>query len=920
MQYRYKAALLGTAIMVLAGCGGGESDSAGDSGSSGPPPQVTPPVVEPPVVLPPVEGGDNGQDVLPPAVVDPYPEPVGGQYTPLTARGFYDHDKSGQLRAVRDDLGGSLPGMVQFAQSHTIDPSGNAAKSMPTLATEREALLLVTPSPALQNVSGLQVSVSVKGLSMGTLKMRHPNEIFRSDYNDPKGRPDYVYSRRAWSTVLPLEWVKPGLELRVSDAQGRSGVLAASAIDFAAPAELVVHSIQLGMLTDPPLNANDHWLLSQPAQGATDYFQTIPAAKLTVAAYEPVKLTKVMVANGAIYDTASASEGGVYSGDMRENTAKATYSTGINLANWGVTSSDMQSQDQPHVTQNVVLHHARGVYVNGQQSHGLSGGNGIMTLYSSRGNEFSHEIGHHYGLGHYPGEEGGNYFWAGHHHDSGWGYIGYRKRMRANIHWSRGKDDGLAGQPVLDATYSFGTDAMSGGHYSSSLSHYTHYTGYSTQRSIQPSLDRAVFSASSATGYMKWNAVTRAMEPFEPVVPKQRLVWYNSANGKFQPPRLHGVPVVTILGGYDPETNKAVLYPAARSNWGNVYRLPTTAVNQAEPRQCWLDVSFGSQAAQRIAVAGMRLETGRVNKIHVNLAQSENPTQAKLNCQTGDGRVDVLYTLAIPQGMPAMAAPVVVGQQAGYTAIRKVELPELEKGLQALEGKKVLLLSAEHQLLYNSYSEYAHELGAAALLQFKRYTEQQESAQRLNRWIEAYASQLDQESAQLALLGLIRKLGLESQPLIPAAQTVHMPNGNCIQKNGAEVRVAGKSLCTGDVNEQWILDERGSIRSRADLSQCLTDQGGNNVVKLAACDITKDAQVWDTSTAKKIARGNRCLDLSNGFLTNNLGQLITYNCTGGSNQQWSGLMPGSSMAMTLLDSDKVQYLESLTGLQAKSLH
>ena len=31
-------------------------------------------------------------------------------------------------------------------------------------------------------------------------------------------------------------------------------------------------------------------------------------------------------------------------------------------------------------------------------------------------------------------------------------------------------------------------------------------------------------------------------------------------------------------------------------------------------------------------------------------------------------------------------------------------------------------------------------------------------------------------------------------------------------------------------------------------------------------------------------------------------------------------MPGSSMAMTLLDSDKVQYLEPLTGLQAKSLH
>lgn len=66
---------------------------------------------------------------------------------------------------------------------------------------------------------------------------------------------------------------------------------------------------------------------------------------------------------------------------MRENTAKSTFSTGINLANWGVTSSSMQSQEQPQVTQSVVIHHAAGNYSNGVQGHGLSGGNGILTLY-----------------------------------------------------------------------------------------------------------------------------------------------------------------------------------------------------------------------------------------------------------------------------------------------------------------------------------------------------------------------------------------------------------------------------------------------------------------------------------------------------------------------------------------------------------
>ncbi|MEG0937801.1 MAG: M66 family metalloprotease [Comamonas sp.] len=882
----------------------------------------------PPPVIPPAEGGgDSGgssgggddEGVLPPVVVDPYPEPLGGKYASLNALGFYDRDKTGQVRPVRNDLAGSLPAMVQFAQSHTVDPSGNTAKHMPTLTSEREALLLVTPDVSLQGVEEISVFVSVNGLSLGTLQLRHPNEIFRSDYKNGDGRPDYVYSRRAWSAVLPWDWVKPGMELRVSDAKGRTGTLSANAIEFAAPAELVVHSIELGMLTDPPSSAEGHWFLNQPAKAATDYFQTVPLAKLTAAYYESMRLSKVMVASGVIYDTASAVDGGDYVGDMRENTAKSTFSTGINLANFGVTSSGMASQNQPQVFQSAVAHHARGLYANGVQGHGLSGGNGMLTLYDTKGNEFSHEIGHHYGLGHYPGEKDGNRFWSGHHHDSGWGYIGYRKRMRANLHWTRAKDAGLWGMPVFENTYSFASDAMSGGEYASALSVYTHYTGYSTQTKIQPSLDKAVLTPGSATGYTKWNASTRAMESFAPAVPtNQPTVWYNSASGKFLAPSLQGVPVITLLGGYDPETDKALIYPAARSNWGNVFNLPAQSVSQTEARQCWLDVSFASRSPQRIAVAGKRMQTGLVNKLHVNLAQSDQPTEAKLSCQTGAAAPTLLYSLQIAQNLPAMAPPVTVGKQAGYTAIRKVELPELEKALLALADKKVLTLSSADQLLYDSYAEHAQELSPAARQQFERYAAQQQNAQRLNRWIAHYANQLDQgnTAAQLALLALIQRLGLESKPLIPAAQSMLMANGNCVQKVGAEVRVAGKSLCTGDANEQWLLDARGSIRSRADLSLCLTDQGGSNAIKLSACELAKDSQVWDTSIAKRIARGNRCLDLNGGYLTNNVGTLITYRCTGGSNQQWSGLVAGDSQVLSLLDSDKVRYLEPLARLQA----
>lgn len=804
--------------------------------------------------------------------------------------------------------------MVQFAQSHTVDPSGNAAKEMPTLAMDREALLLITPDPSLGDVESLQVAVSANGLSLGTLAMRHPNEIFRSDYAATDGRPDYVYSRRAWSALLPWDWVKPGLEFRVSDSKNRSGTLAASAIDFAAAAELVVHSVRLGMLTAPEVSEGNHWFRSQPAKAATDYFQTIPAARITAAHYEDVMLSKVMVASGVVYDTASAVAGDVYSGDMRENTAKSTFSVGINLANYGVTSSGMQSQQQPQVFQSVVIHHARGVYTNGVVNHGLSGGNSILTLSSSRGNEFSHEIGHHYGLGHYPGEVGGNYFWAAHHHDSGWGFIGHRKRMRGNLLWSRSTTGGLGGVPVLDSTYRFAPDAMAGGDFSSALSQYTHYTGYSTRRAIQPSLDKPVPSAASATGYKKWNATTRSMADFAPLVPNQATVWFNSASGKFLAPRLHGVPVVTLLGGYDPVTNKALIYPALRSNWGNVYTLPDKAVDAAEPRQCWLQVDFASGARQRMAVAGKRMQAGLVNKLHVNLAQSEQPRRAKLLCQTPGVAAEELYALDIPANPSPMPAPVVVGKEVGYAALRKDELPTLDAALQNLANQKVPTLSSANQVLADSYRDFAQELSGPAQAQLNRYVQQQQQALRLNRWLSVHGSALGSgvPAAQTAFLTFLGTLGLGAQPLVPKAQSITMASGSCLQKLGSDLRVAGKSLCTGGTDDQWILDGRGAIRSRADLAQCLTDQGGSNAVQLAACDIRNDSQVWDTSVAKRIARNGRCLDLRSGSLTNNVGVLITYTCTAGANQQWGGLVASDSLLLALIDSAYVQLLEPLT--------
>lgn len=86
---------------------------------------------------------------------------------------------------------------------------------------------------------------------------------------------------------------------------------------------------------------------------ATDYFHTIPATTFLLGEYDPIQLDKVMIDSGKIYTAPQTSDttGDVYSGDMRENVGKATFSTGINLANWGITSARLGSQEQPQLTQ-----------------------------------------------------------------------------------------------------------------------------------------------------------------------------------------------------------------------------------------------------------------------------------------------------------------------------------------------------------------------------------------------------------------------------------------------------------------------------------------------------------------------------------------------------------------------------------------
>src|SRR5690606_23911126 len=105
--------------------------------------------------------------------------------------GFHDVTAQGTPRALRDDLDGPLAGQVELAQSHTVDPTGNAARELPTVVARRAALLLVSPHA---DPGSLRVAASVGGRPLGELTLAHPNALPASDQNAPEGRRSVQYS------------------------------------------------------------------------------------------------------------------------------------------------------------------------------------------------------------------------------------------------------------------------------------------------------------------------------------------------------------------------------------------------------------------------------------------------------------------------------------------------------------------------------------------------------------------------------------------------------------------------------------------------------------------------------------------------------------------------------------------------------
>lgn len=512
---------------------------------------------------------------------------------------------------LSNSLEGPLPGTVKFAQTHTIDANGNSQQEMPHLTSSRETLVMLVQHKKLNWV---EVRARDKdGKILGRLFMNEPNKLPAADRPGNAPNPDIVYSHNAWSATLPAEWVQPGLNLEFSS---NSGIGYLKNIEIGGETQVILQNIRIGMLTPPgPLSNNP--LEQQSEAMAKDYFQKIPVSQLIVGNYSPVQLDEVVLSSGKKYHTRSDDTGGVYDGDLRENIGKALISMGIDNANFGVNSSVGHTGWQPGLAHMVAVHQSWGNYINGRVRHGLSGGNGMATLYDTVGNEFSHEIGHTFGMGHYPG--GGKY--SVHNLNSGWGWDSFNKRFIANIFWdrtgdNRGDDEIIT--PPFKGIHQFNRDTMGGGHAGSPLSRYTLHTGY-TQKRIQQRLEKTgVITPESPTGYLIWDSA------------QQKMV---EASGEYRrKPQQFGVPVTTIMGFYDPQAKlESYVYPAMHGSYGYVY-----APQPPKAGECWAEVSYADHAPEKFGLVGTRLNSDHMNKFHINVPTSKKPESVAISCPKMD--------------------------------------------------------------------------------------------------------------------------------------------------------------------------------------------------------------------------------------------------------------------------------------------
>ena len=523
------------------------------------------------------------------------------------------------------------------------------------------------------------------------------------------------YIENGWSIPLPGDVIKPGIKFEFN-IQNNQGYLSNTPIG--APNELLINTIDIGMLTQP----RESFDFQENPEFNRQYSQTAPLYKLIVSRFEPVHLTKIVMPDGQIFTEMSSDNGSWHNGNMRETITKDLISNGLNLANYGINSSEPFA-DTFLPTAQITMHNSIGVYKNGIQVHGGSGGGGKATLEDTRGNELSHELGHNFGLGHYNGGFIRSVHATPEQPNSTWGWDADYSFFFPNFMKKKTNKPTYLGQEENEISHhepyqgrKLNKDAMAGGSpYDPAYNSYTLYTPF-VAAAIQKHLEqKLIFSTESATGFKKWNSTTSQMEDstfdcfnfeslqvsskngddiqekdLEKLLNKNQFIHIKSGNGYHTPninipvadesnrnsiikinsyaeydseiyvnkyseklkkndeiyyisngkswdkhteyqynnkPDKQGIPVVTLIGYYDPENKiKSYIYDPLHGSYGMTYK-PNDNISNSK---VYLEVIYNNGTRSTHKLSGYRISKNMMNKFHINIERNREPVKTIL--------------------------------------------------------------------------------------------------------------------------------------------------------------------------------------------------------------------------------------------------------------------------------------------------
>lgn len=417
---------------------------------------------------------------------------------------------------LKNDLHGSLQGSVLCAQTSILPSRASALPDdvQPRLVAQRDTLVMFKPlgSETLPFVT-LQV-VAADGALLYSAPMDPPSALPPAPDNVTSGGKKIIYGDPFWSYRLPWACIVPGIRLLFGSAL-RSGYY--HDVNVGAPGELVLHTIDVGMLTAPQAVFNPTFTADIQRQ----LFQQWPCSRLVVNRYEPVHLTEVMLPDGTLYTerSTSAEPADDTHGDMRNQVGRDLVAQGINNANLGIHSSpgagDSKLSKHSAVAQ-IAAHSSVGMYNEGRVVHDRSASGGLICTKDCKGSPFSGLVSMAMGL------RNSNSFKASVHRPAGsinstWGWDSERNVFLPNFDPAENNEvrnyAGECQEPFHG--HRFGIDPLAGGFaLNPTTNRYAMWTPYMLNQ-LQGFLEsKVVFDKASNTGYSRWNEKTRSMEPW----------------------------------------------------------------------------------------------------------------------------------------------------------------------------------------------------------------------------------------------------------------------------------------------------------------------------------------------------------------------------------------------------------------------